>query len=259
MRALAIALLLITACKGSDERATPQPAPEPTPIDPDPTPPADAATLKQHMKVHFDAIREIERALVAGDLAKAKERAGWLAAHEPHEATELWEPHLNAVRESAEALTAAKDLESATDLAAKLGGQCAQCHVTTTAIVSFPYEELPPAGDDNRVAMRRHQWAADRMWEGLIGPSRTGWIQGAEVLGRGSVHPADLAREREARRGRGAGQTGSRARADRDRGPARRSPGALRQAAADLLRMPRARPSALTLTGDPPGNRDRRP
>ena len=30
--------------------------------------------------------------------------------------------------------------------------------------------------------MQRHQWAADRLWEGLIGPSDTAWGRGADML-----------------------------------------------------------------------------
>jgi hypothetical protein len=30
--------------------------------------------------------------------------------------------------------------------------------------------------------MRRHLWAADRLWEGLIGPSDERWRVGAQVL-----------------------------------------------------------------------------
>ena len=184
MRAPIALLALVVACKSGGDKPADKPPPDPGPeAAPQPATPApDAASLKQHMQGHFTAIREIERALVDGDLAKAKERAGWLAAHEPHDATAGWQPHMDAVRTAARALTGAADLAGATELAANLGGECASCHVTTTAIVSFPHEDLPPAGTDNRMAMRRHQWAADRMWEGLIGPSQTAWVQGAEIL-----------------------------------------------------------------------------
>jgi cytochrome c556 len=30
--------------------------------------------------------------------------------------------------------------------------------------------------------MIRHQWAADRLWDGLVGPSDVSWQAGAEVL-----------------------------------------------------------------------------
>jgi hypothetical protein len=30
--------------------------------------------------------------------------------------------------------------------------------------------------------MIRHRWAADRLWEGLIGPSDTAWTAGASAL-----------------------------------------------------------------------------
>jgi mono/diheme cytochrome c family protein len=30
--------------------------------------------------------------------------------------------------------------------------------------------------------MARHQWAADRMWEGLMAPSTKHWVQGADAM-----------------------------------------------------------------------------
>jgi hypothetical protein len=48
--------------------------------------------------------------------------------------------------------------------------------------VAFPSVPLPADGITLEAKMRRHQWAAARMWEGLIGPSERGWIEGARVL-----------------------------------------------------------------------------
>jgi len=37
--------------------------------------------------------------------------------------------------------------------------------------------------------MYRHMWAADRLWEGLTGPSDDAWRSGAEVLARAPASP----------------------------------------------------------------------
>jgi hypothetical protein len=39
--------------------------------------------------------------------------------------------------------------------------------------------------------MQRHQWAASRLWEGVIGPSDVAWREGASVMARTTI---DLAR-----------------------------------------------------------------
>ena len=40
--------------------------------------------------------------------------------------------------------------------------------------------------------MQRHQWAADRMWEGLIGPSDLSWSRGGNLLFESPLHPEAL-------------------------------------------------------------------
>jgi hypothetical protein len=138
--------------------------------------------LKKHMKGHFEAVREIERALVAGDLTKAKERSEWLSDNVAQKDIEDWGPHLDAVRNAAKALVDSETIEDATKRAAQLGAECANCHVTLTAITSFEWQELPRDQGEARSNMQRHQWATDRLWEGLVGPSDDLWLKGAEVL-----------------------------------------------------------------------------
>ena len=41
-----------------------------------------------------------------------------------------------------------------------------------------------PTGNSQESQMIRHLWAADRMWEGLVGPSDEAWTAGAEGHGR---------------------------------------------------------------------------
>lgn len=36
--------------------------------------------------------------------------------------------------------------------------------------------------------MQRHQWAADRLWEGLIGPSDAAWSRGIRMLAEAPLH-----------------------------------------------------------------------
>jgi len=40
--------------------------------------------------------------------------------------------------------------------------------------------------------MQRHQWAMDRLWEGLIGPSDAAWNRGTAMLSEEPLHAADV-------------------------------------------------------------------
>ena len=51
--------------------------------------------------------------------------------------------------------------------------------------------------------MVRHLWAADRMWEGLVGPSEAAWTAGAEAMAE--TQPAMAGALRASVSGQGAG------------------------------------------------------
>jgi hypothetical protein len=139
-------------------------------------------SLKAHMAKHFAEIRDIERALVAGDLDKAKKAAAWLAEHEQHDVVEAWEPHIKDMRKTADELARSTSVKQAAEFAAELAGECANCHRDLTAIVTFEWNEVPPKTSDPKAHMLRHQWATDRLWEGLVGPSDDLWSKGASML-----------------------------------------------------------------------------
>ena len=46
--------------------------------------------------------------------------------------------------------------------------------------------------------MQRHQWAADRLWDGLIAPSDTAWDRGMNMLVDVPLHPDDVTDENSA-------------------------------------------------------------
>jgi mono/diheme cytochrome c family protein len=154
-------------------------------------------SLKKHMSEHFEEIRDIERALVHGNLELAKKKAKWIAEHNEHEVVEGWEPHITDMRKEAAELAEASDMTTAIQHAASLAGECASCHRDLTAIIAFEWTEPPPPSKDRKLHMRRHRWAADRLWEGLVGPSDDLWVKGATMLaeepleGEGIVNKED--------------------------------------------------------------------
>jgi cytochrome c553 len=150
--------------------------------------PADAAPLvsdarlKEHMQKHFATIREIQRAVISGDLKTARERARWLRSHREPAILDDWRSHVEAAYRAAERLEKAPDLAAAAVLSAELAGQCGACHESTRAITTFEWTLPPAAGPELKTIMQRHQWAAERLWEGVVGPSDDRWYEGADML-----------------------------------------------------------------------------
>lgn len=145
--------------------------------------PVDAprAELKQHMSLHFAAVSELQRAIVRGYLDEAKKLARWILEHS-EKVPEKWQPFVDELHAAAREVAGAPDLPTAGRLAARLGRACSRCHEDLTAVVSFTWSPAPDDEPVLRTQMLRHQWAAARLWEGLVGPSDEMWTQGATVL-----------------------------------------------------------------------------
>jgi cytochrome c553 len=96
------------------------------------------------------------------------------------------------MRAAAEEAAQASRLEGAARATAKVAAACGDCHQGLEAEVSFEADELPPEGGDVTTHMRRHAWAAARMWDGMIVPSGVVWDEGAEALAVAPLTPAQL-------------------------------------------------------------------
>jgi mono/diheme cytochrome c family protein len=164
-------------------------AARPAPQGPPPTarqnPPAHTATLKGHMDEHFAHVRDIQDAVVRGDLEGAKASAKWIADHQ--EAAGLpagAEVHLTAMKSSASAVATAPDTRLAAEGAASLVAACGDCHaalkVTGTMPSAVVVTTAPPAGKGAHMA--EHQHAVNLLYRGLVGPSEADWKKGAEAL-----------------------------------------------------------------------------
>ncbi|MBL0214322.1 MAG: hypothetical protein IPQ07_10585 [Myxococcales bacterium] len=172
-------LLAIAGC--SDPKPPPPPAPPPTPPVAPAKVAADASVVAEHMTEHFTVIVELQHAIATGKLDEAQRQARWLIEHELP-AREGWPMFVDDMKAAAQQVVEARDLPAASVLAARLGRTCSQCHERQAAVVTFPWEPAPEQSSVLAVQMRRHQWAAVRLWEGLVGPSDEMWKQGAEVL-----------------------------------------------------------------------------
>jgi hypothetical protein len=182
-RALLCILLPLVACRDESTRSTSPPVPaRPEPIAlPDAAPDAALETLKEHMGRHFSAISELQRAIARGHLDEAKQLAAWIETH-AEVPQPGWEASLDQLHAAAGAVAAAPDVPSAASLAARLGRACSTCHEAREAIVTFAWEPAPVELPTLAAQMKRHQWAAARLWDGLVGPSDQLWSEGAQVL-----------------------------------------------------------------------------
>jgi len=175
----------LVACSSREEPRPPAPAPPPavgTNVAPQVPPSVDAATaVQEHMRRHFAAIGALQRAIARGKLDDARSNARWIVEHDEPLA-EGWKPFVDELKTAAGAVEGATDLPSAAALAARLGRACSRCHEAQSAIVTFPWEPLPEGDSSLQLQMKRHQWAAARLWEGLVGPSDEMWSQGTSLL-----------------------------------------------------------------------------
>ncbi len=156
---------------------------------------AQVRAIQLHMHVRFAAARRIEQAIAFGDLDRARGEAKIILELDEPGILPAWQPYIDDVRDAARQVSIASNLVAAANTSAILGHQCAQCHVSAGAKVTLPVERAAPAGASIAPDMASHQWAATRMWEGLILPSTERWTLGATTLAQAPFDPvveADL-------------------------------------------------------------------
>jgi cytochrome c553 len=156
-----------------------------------PTLAADTPTLHAPMQAHLEAATAARDAVIAGDLDTAKERFAWIAANEPQglpaDAVRRFDTLQSRARTGAEAIT----VMGAARSVAEIAGACGECHASSGVGPIFGPQAIPegPSPADH---MKRHQWAAERMWEGIAAPAQSNWNAGALMLLEEPLHrPGD--------------------------------------------------------------------
>lgn len=136
-----------------------------------------------HMHQSFDLVRAIERLLLRGKLDEAKRFAEAIALAPDEPAHGAWAAQTLRVRERAAALARASSVDDALRKETKLAAACGDCHRETYGSAMFDQPPRVPAdlpAIDARMA--RHRWAADRLWEAIVGDSDAAWREGLDVL-----------------------------------------------------------------------------
>lgn len=139
------------------------------------------AALHAHMAAHLTAASALQAAVADGRLSCARDTARWLASQDM--AMPLGAAlHVEAMRAAARRIADAADVPTAGAHLGELERACASCHQARGATPAFAAVPLPAAGASSDARMRRHAWAAVRLWEGLIGPADARWRDGARVM-----------------------------------------------------------------------------
>ncbi len=150
--------------------------------------PDDAIT---DMHRQFSRTGDVQTAVVLGDLERARASGTWLATHEDRGPLPTGaDPYRAQMKGYAALIGQAQTLASAAAQTGWMAAACGDCHQATGAGPRFVVQAGPPEATTPGSRMVRHLWAADRMWEGLVGPSDEAWLAGARALGTMEASPA---------------------------------------------------------------------
>lgn len=149
--------------------------------------------LATAMAEHFVHAAALEQAVIDGDLEAVATQAKWIVDELPKDKLpEPWQPHLERMQSVAKRAAAAEDLAAAGVAAGELVGTCGACHRSTGKGPKFGELSPVPEGEDTKTRMARHQWAASRMREGMVGPSDDRWTAGASAVSEAPPKPCPI-------------------------------------------------------------------
>ena len=147
----------------------------------------------EHMHDHLTYITTIKAFIIMGRLEGTRQPANWLATHETlADLPTHYAPFVEFMRSSARQVEQAEDLETAAAAVSLMAQNCGNCHIASHMDIEFGFDELPAQWSDSETHMQRHQWAMDRLWEGLIGPSDAAWSRGTSMLAEEPLHAAQV-------------------------------------------------------------------
>ena len=181
---LSVLALLIGCAK--DTGSAEVPARVSAPAQRDVTPPERPSNCPMISFVpHVTAARD---AILKNDVSLIQVEMGWMTASGTLPAT-LTPPVMSSATAAASPDEAEAPRAAALFLG-ELGVVCGDCH--TGHGPALAQIEAPSSATGVLPHMHRHMWAADRMWEGLIGPSEPRWNQGVALLSGLDLDPAQF-------------------------------------------------------------------
>ena len=154
-----------------------------------------SAETAARMDSHFGKVRELEDAVIRGDLESAKAAAQWIAEHQ--ETTGLpagTERYVAATKNAAGAVAASVSLGTAGVATAFAVAACGECHAAANVTPRMPEVTAPVTLPPAVAHMLAHKYAMDLMYRGMAGPSDALWKQGAEALKGSALTDKELAK-----------------------------------------------------------------
>jgi len=157
--------------------------------------PPRAASLDRVMHAHFHDALLIRKAVIAGRPEQATAPARILAVLENDQPLpESWQEHAERMQTAARRVAAATSMEQAAAATADLAVSCGECHRKLGG-PGKSYEPPPANGTTVAAWMKRHLWASERLWQGLVVPSTEAWSAGTQVMASSAVPEQLLANE----------------------------------------------------------------
>jgi cytochrome c553 len=98
---------------------------------------------------------------------------------------------LDAMKAASAQTAGANDLKDAGRDVWLVARTCGDCHAKFGR-PGIVIEQPGAPGSGARASMQRHQWAAERLWDGLVVPSDDAWNSGALALAEAPLAPEEL-------------------------------------------------------------------
>lgn len=194
--AAALVLSLCVACKAdkpAEQDATKKTTADEARKQPVELPKPEQLELSVSMAKHFVHARALEQAVIDGDLEAVATHANWIVDELPAKSLpKSWQPQLARMQAAAGEAAKAEDLAAAAAAAGKVIETCGACHAAVGGGPKLAEPTPMPEGEDSKARMLRHQWAAERMREGMIGPSDERWQLGANAVSVAPPEPCPI-------------------------------------------------------------------
>lgn len=137
---------------------------------------------REHMHQRFASTTAIGHAIAFGDLERARSDARTVADLDEPDVLPQWKPYFENLKSAAAQVADADDLASAANALAEVGRRCARCHEATDAKLVFARQTMPLDTRALPKQMASHEWAVERMWEGLVANDDARWQDGTSAL-----------------------------------------------------------------------------
>ena len=149
---------------------------------PRPDIPPSGSSIDRIMQAHFNDALLIRQAVIAGSPEDAVDPAYVLTHIQDLERLpDGWRAFVERMQGVAGRIEDSTTSSLAAAATADLGVSCGMCHQRHGG-PKASNEPAPAPGTSIESRMKRHVWATERLWEGLIVPSNEAWAAGAQAL-----------------------------------------------------------------------------